>query len=147
MFAVLPAIGTLLVSLWLMIPNSPQIFGKAVHSISTKEKVVALTYDDGPVPGFTNDILNVLQKHDIKATFFVIGQRAEKNPDLVFLDLGMPDGSGFHAIRNIKKINDSAKIIPVTGKNDYSTKEKLNELNIHEVIFKPIDMDKLMDLV
>jgi DNA-binding NarL/FixJ family response regulator len=71
----------------------------------------------------------------------------EKKPDLVFLDLGMPDGTGFHAIRNIKKINDSAKIIPVTGINDSSTKEKLDKLNIHDVILKPIDMDKLTDLV
>ncbi len=71
----------------------------------------------------------------------------KKNPDFVFLDLNMPDGTGFHAIRNIKKINDSAKIITVTGKEDYSTEKKLQELNLHGVIFKPIDMDKVMNLV
>ena len=65
----------------------------------------------------------------------------EKKPDFVFLDLNMADGTGFHAIRNIKKINNSAKIIPVTAKDDYSTKKKLQELNIQDVIFKPIDMD------
>ncbi len=71
----------------------------------------------------------------------------EKKPDIVFLDLNMPDGTGFHAIRNIKKINDSARIIPVTALEDYSIKKKLQELNIHEIILKPFDIDKVMNLI
>ena len=72
---------------------------------------------------------------------------SEKKPDLVFLDLNMPDGTGFHAIRKIKKIDDSAKIIPVTANDDYSTLEKLKELKISDVIFKPVDMDKVINLI
>lgn len=64
-------------------PTSPQLIGKAISHVKTKEKVVALTYDDGPVPPFTNEILAVLKKHRIQATFFVVGERAEKNPDLI----------------------------------------------------------------
>jgi len=71
----------------------------------------------------------------------------EKKPDFVFLDLNMPDGTGFHAIRSIKKINNSAKIIPVTAKDDYSTKKKLQELNIQDVIFKPVDMDMVRRII
>ncbi len=52
-------------------------------SSKNKRESCCYYYDDGPVPGFTDDILYVLQKHDVKATFFVIGQRAEKNPDLI----------------------------------------------------------------
>ncbi len=71
----------------------------------------------------------------------------ENKPDFVFLDINMPDGNGFHAIRNIKKINDSAKIIAVTANEDYSTRKKLQELDILDVIFKPVDMDKIKNLI
>lgn len=71
----------------------------------------------------------------------------EKKPDFVFLDLTMPDGNGFHAIRNIKKINHSAKIIAVTASEDYSTKQKLQEMDIFGIVFKPVAMDKVMNLI
>lgn len=44
---------------------------------------IFLTFDDGPVPGVTNRILDILDRHDAKATFFVIGRHAEEHPDLV----------------------------------------------------------------
>ncbi len=44
---------------------------------------VALTFDDGPDPEHTREVLDVLAKHDAKATFFVIGHKAEKYPELV----------------------------------------------------------------
>ncbi|WP_412095977.1 polysaccharide deacetylase family protein [Bacillus sp. PS06] len=47
------------------------------------ENKLALTFDDGPDPRFTSQVLDVLKKHDIKATFFVMGARAREYPDLV----------------------------------------------------------------
>ena len=47
------------------------------------DKVVYLTIDDGPDPNSTPKFLEVLQEHDIKATFFMIGATMEKNPQLV----------------------------------------------------------------
>ena len=44
---------------------------------------VALTFDDGPDPLHTREVLDVLDKHEAKATFFVIGHKAEKHPELV----------------------------------------------------------------
>ena len=44
---------------------------------------VALTFDDGPDPIHTREVLDVLEKHDAKATFFVIGHKAEKHPELI----------------------------------------------------------------
>ena len=57
--------------------------GNPVCSVPTREKVVALTYDDGPHPTFTPQILDVLDRYHVKATFFMIGQRMESFPDLV----------------------------------------------------------------
>ena len=43
----------------------------------TDERIVALTFDDGPHPRFTDEILDILEKYSVKATFFVIGRNAE----------------------------------------------------------------------
>lgn len=48
-----------------------------------RENVIALTFDDGPHPEFTPMVLELLQKFDAKATFFLIGKNVEKYPDLV----------------------------------------------------------------
>jgi peptidoglycan/xylan/chitin deacetylase (PgdA/CDA1 family) len=46
-------------------------------------KVIALTFDDGPWDTYTNEILDILAENNAKATFFTVGERVEKNPDLV----------------------------------------------------------------
>ena len=46
------------------------------------EKAIALTFDDGP-SGYTNELLEGLELYDAKASFFVIGKQAEKNPEIV----------------------------------------------------------------
>ncbi len=54
-----------------------------VYRARTDRKLVALSFDDGPHPVFTPQILDILQKHNARATFFLIGQRAQRHPDLV----------------------------------------------------------------
>src|SRR5580765_7584734 len=44
---------------------------------------VALTFDDGPNPVYTPQILAILKKYNIKATFFVVGNNAKKYPELI----------------------------------------------------------------
>jgi chitin deacetylase len=50
-----------------------QFFGEIVPRVNTQQKFVALTFDDGPNPGPTEEVLSVLNEEGIKATFFVIG--------------------------------------------------------------------------
>jgi chitin deacetylase len=45
-------------------------------------KVIALTFDDGPWPGYTAQVLNILRENNIKATFFVVGQNLKNYPNL-----------------------------------------------------------------
>jgi peptidoglycan/xylan/chitin deacetylase (PgdA/CDA1 family) len=61
--------------------RSFQFFGEIVPRVETPEKIVALTFDDGPTPELTGEILRVLQEEDVKATFFLIGGELEKHPD------------------------------------------------------------------
>ncbi|NER27342.1 MAG: polysaccharide deacetylase family protein [Symploca sp. SIO1C4] len=52
-----------------------QFQGKTIYQVglNSKDKIVALTFDDGPWPKTTNEVLYILKKHNIKATFFVLG--------------------------------------------------------------------------
>ena len=52
-------------------------------SVSTEEKVVALTFDDGPSPDSTPRLLEILHHHGAKATFFMVGMAAARWPQLV----------------------------------------------------------------
>lgn len=54
-----------------------------IWKLHSSEKVVYLTFDDGPIPGITEWVLKELEKYNYKATFFMVGENAEKNPALV----------------------------------------------------------------
>jgi chitin deacetylase len=58
-----------------------QFFGTVVPRVETDEKLVALTFDDGPTPQFTDEILGILKAQDVKATFFLIGGALAENPE------------------------------------------------------------------
>lgn len=44
---------------------------------------IVLTFDDGPTPGVTNKVLDILKKNEVKGTFFVIGSKAKTSPELM----------------------------------------------------------------
>lgn len=53
-----------------------------IYKAHTKQKVIALSFDDGPDQRFTPLILDVLNKYDVKATFFLLGTRVHTYPDI-----------------------------------------------------------------
>lgn len=59
-----------------------QLLGEIVPRVEIDKKLVALTFDDGPTPGFTEEILSTLKAHRVPATFFVTGKDLAKHPDL-----------------------------------------------------------------
>jgi peptidoglycan-N-acetylglucosamine deacetylase len=58
-----------------------QLMGDIVPRVETQEKVIALTFDDGPTVEGTTEILSILEENRIKASFFLIGADMEKNPE------------------------------------------------------------------
>ena len=70
----------------------------------------------------------------------------ETKPDVVLIDLNMPNGSGFYAIKKIREIDSKTKIIAVSADGSYSTEEKLDKLNI-PLIQKPFKMDKVISII
>ena len=62
--------------------NSP-IFGRPITKLSTTDRAVALTFDDGPNPDATPLILDALEMRGVRATFFILGRHAERWPAIV----------------------------------------------------------------
>lgn len=56
---------------------------KSVSTASVVEKKVAITFDDGPNPDYTAELLTGLKERGVSATFFLLGKEAEKYPELV----------------------------------------------------------------
>ena len=84
------------------------LFPKGVWRIpSDKEKVVYLTFDDGPIPDITPWVLNLLDQYRIKATFFCVGDNVRKHPAEYkqVLDAGHRVGNHtFNHVQGIRKL-------------------------------------------
>src|SRR3954466_11488332 len=59
-----------------------ELFGKTLHRLADPRQL-ALTFDDGPNDPHTLHLLDVLAKHNVKATFFLIGKFVQQRPDIV----------------------------------------------------------------
>lgn len=59
-----------------------RLLGTITH-VRTDQRLAALTFDDGPDPEFTPQLLDVLRQANARATFFVVGKRAVKHPELI----------------------------------------------------------------
>lgn len=116
-------IGFILVysNLWAM-----REFSNITNAVN--QKIVALTFDDGPYGDATNEILDILKEKEVKATFFIFGQKAEQYPDILRREIEEGhvignhsfDHSAFFAIfsknrliANIKKADEA--IFEATG--------------------------------
>ncbi len=70
------------------------IFKNVIWDIDDHQSIY-LTFDDGPTPGVTEDVLNILKQFNAKATFFIIGKNIKKQP--AYIDMILKDD---HAIGN-----------------------------------------------
>lgn len=68
-------------------------------------------------------------------------------PDIVLLDVMMPEYDGFFGLENIKKINPAAKVIMVTADLTYDTEKRLKVFNASAVIYKPYEIDSVIETI
>jgi peptidoglycan-N-acetylglucosamine deacetylase len=78
---------------WLM-PNF-------LWKIPSKDKTLYLTFDDGPIPELTDWVLAELAKYDAKATFFVVGNNVQKNPEIFRRVLAAGHQVGNHTFHHV----------------------------------------------
>jgi peptidoglycan/xylan/chitin deacetylase (PgdA/CDA1 family) len=66
---------------WLFMSPYSQLFGRYPYRGGQQERVVALTFDDGPNEPYTSQIAQYLESRDIRATFFQVGACVERHPE------------------------------------------------------------------
>jgi peptidoglycan/xylan/chitin deacetylase (PgdA/CDA1 family) len=108
-----------------------QVFGELVNHVDTKEKVVALTYDDGPNPPYTNQLIGILERNQIKATFFVVGNIIEKHRATVRLVLSKGHELGNHSYSHQKMTSENPSFI---RSEIEKTDQLLRQLGVKEEI-------------
>lgn len=99
------------------------------------EKRIALTFDDGPHKKYTEEILDILDKYHIKATFFVVGVCAEKYPEIVAREIasGHEIGNHTYSHAHLRNIKPSA----LTGEIEKAEQLILERLNYKTTLFRP----------
>lgn len=78
-FAALLAVGGML--LLAVLPGN-SFYGPVITQVNTEKKLIALTFDDGPYPPYTEKLLQVLEEKQVKATFFLVGENVKRHPEL-----------------------------------------------------------------
>ena len=71
----------------------------------------------------------------------------EHKPDVVLLDVMMPDYDGFYGLERIRKIDPDAKIIMVTADLTSDTEKKLVDLKASAMIYKPYEIDSVIETI
>lgn len=73
------------------------------------KKTVYLTFDDGPIPEITPWVLDLLDKHDIKATFFCVGDNVRKHPEVYAEVLRRGHKVGNHTFNHLQGVKTRTK--------------------------------------
>ncbi len=81
-----------------------KIYPKGVFRRDPEERSVYLTFDDGPTPEVTPWVLDLLDRHGIKATFFVVGENVQKHPDIFKMIRDHGHRIGNHTFNHVKSM-------------------------------------------
>ena len=96
-----------------------------IRSCSSKGKKIALTFDDGPHPRYTPEILDILSDYNIKATFFVIGENVQLYPELIKDELSRGHIIGNHTLSHTSLLQaDNKELSYEIGSLDKILREK-----------------------
>ncbi|MBU1418455.1 MAG: polysaccharide deacetylase family protein [Proteobacteria bacterium] len=133
--AILPLFLFLL--LCLAAPFFPQhgIFLPIISRGISGSKGVALTFDDGPSPSSTPIVLELLARYNLQATFFVIGEKAARHPELIADILARGHGIANHSWQhdNLLMLRSRRKL----RQDIHRTQEVLQQFGIKPLLFRP----------
>ncbi len=108
-----------------------------------------LVAEDEDIGRFT---ISLMLENEYELVFAENGREAidkssAENPDLILMDVVMPDIDGFEAFEEIRKHNDQVKIIAVTGRTLDNEIQAIIDIGFDDYISKPIDVDILLEKI
>lgn len=141
LFFIDPRLTTLPLCLFLLLclaaPFLPQFgfFLPIISRSATGSKGVALTFDDGPSPSSTPIVLKLLARYQLKATFFVIGEKAARHPELIADILSRGHSIGNHSWRhdNLLMLRSRKRL----EQDIHQTQKVLKQSGIQALTFRP----------
>ena len=115
------------------------LFSNFIWDVPSDEKVVYLTFDDGPTPEITEWTLNQLKKFNAKATFFCIGKNIENNPLIFSKILNEGHVVANHTFNHLNawKTNDSDYLKNINFETQNVEKNNENKNNKLKQLFRP----------
>ena len=121
-----------------------QFFGTLVNRVETTEKVVALTFDDGPDPAGTHAILDTLRSRQVPATFFLIGRDIAAYPGLAHDIAAAGHELGNHSFSHERMIG----VTPAWVADEVEATDALIRTTGYtgEILFRPPNGKKLFAL-
>jgi len=118
---------------------------------SPRENVSVLAIDDdyNTLDVFSEflelcDVKVIGKGHDGKEAVDLYSQL---KPDIVFLDVMMPNYDGFYALEKIREINPNAVVIMVTADLTSETEQRLNKLKPNCIVYKPFDIQQILEQI
>ncbi len=100
----------------------------------TQEKIIYLTFDDGPIPEITEFVLETLAKYNAKATFFCIGNNIQKHPDIFQKVINGGHAIGNHTFNHLKGWATDDKIY---FENIAQCKDEMTSRGVETNLFRP----------
>ena len=117
----------------MLIEQPPKIlrwlYPSALWRMDTNEKSVYLTFDDGPIPEITPWVLDLLDKYQIKATFFMVGDNVRKHPKEYQMVVERGHRVGNHTFNHISGLQYLS--------HNYLANTNLADDLIHSNLFRP----------
>jgi len=133
-FAILGITVGIFLTLSAVLPEN-DVFGRVFSNTRTTQKVVALTFDDGPYPPYTEQVLDVLKEYHVPATFFVVGKNVEKYPELVKRIADEGHQIGNHTYHHIDLLKANRKVI--AEEIDNTSKAILSAAGVSPHLMRP----------
>ena len=98
---------------------------------------VYLTFDDGPIPEVTEWVLDELKKHNVKATFFCIGDNIDKNPEIFKKVISEGHSIGNHTFNHLNGWKTPTETYIENTKRCEETIQKNSSSNLKSTLFRP----------
>lgn len=106
-----------------------KFYGNLIWNFPTREKIIYLTFDDGPIPVVTPFVLEQLKQHNAKATFFCIGENVDRNPEIFASIKSAGHTAGNHTYNHLSGWR-------TRDEHYFENIKKADEL-IHSKLFRP----------